>query len=84
MKDELKEVKVSVKYASSIHMKSKTFVLFLRKPGMLEVYGPDINNMFPMIIKFDDNKTETVFKYTENEFWNFLKEYKKNIRKKKN
>lgn len=79
----MKEVKVSTRYSASIKLKSKTFILFLRTPERLEVYGPDINPAFPMIIKFNDNKTEKIFKYDEEDFWNSLKNFKKMIKKKK-
>ena len=45
-----KLVKISTKYSSSIRVKNKTFILFLRTPDIVEVYGPGIHPSNPLVL----------------------------------
>lgn len=80
-----KVVKVSTKYSSSIRVKNKTFIIFLRTPEILEVYGPGINPEYPMVLTLqgtdDPSLPEKEFAYNEADIWDCLKEHKKAMKK---
>ena len=80
-----KLVKISTKYSSSIRVKNKTFILFLRTPNILEVYGPGINPKYPLVLTFqgtdDPPIHEKEFAYNEEDIWNCIKEHKKAMKK---
>ena len=76
-----KMVKISTKYSSTIQIKNKTYVLFLRTPDIIEVYGPGINPGNPMILTLqgtdDPPIHEKEFYYYDEVIWNGIKLYKK-------
>ena len=80
-----KVVKISTKYSSSIRVKNKTFILFLRTPDIIEVYGPGIHPSTPMVLTLqgtdDPPILEKEFAYNEEDIWNCLKEHKKAMKK---
>ena len=81
-----KIVKISTKYSSSIRVKNKTFILFLRTPDIIEVYGPGINPKYPMVLTLrgtdDPPILEKEFSYNEENIWNLIKGHKKAMKKK--
>ena len=81
-----KVVKISTKYSSSIRVKNKTFILFLRTPDIVEVYGPGIHPSRPMVLTLqgtdDPPILEKEFAYNEEDIWNCIKEHKKAMKKK--
>ena len=81
-----KLVKISTKYSSSIRVKNKTFILFLRTPDIVEVYGPGIHPGSPMVLTLqgtdDPPILEKEFAYNEEDIWNCIKEHKKAMKKK--
>lgn len=83
--DNEKMVKVSTNYSSTIQIKHKTYVLFLRTPDILEVYGPGINPGNPMILTLagtnDPPILEKEFCYDEEDIWNCIKAHKKAMKK---
>ena len=79
----MESVTVSTKYASSIRIKNKTFILFLRSVKVLEVYGAGIQPDIPLKIGIDNDKEAMLFKYDESEVWEKIKSYKKDLRKMK-
>lgn len=80
-----KVVKISTKYSSSIRLKNKTFILFLRTPDIVEVYGPGINPEYPMVLALqgtdDPPILEKEFAYNEEDIWNCIKRHKKAMKK---
>lgn len=80
-----KVVKISTKYSSSIRLKNKTFILFLRTPDIVEVYGPGINPEYPMVLTLqgtdDPPILEKEFAYNEEDIWNCIKRHKKAMKK---
>ena len=80
-----KMVKISTKYSSTIRLKNKTYVLFLRTPDIIEVYGPGINPGNPMILTLqgtdDPPIHEKEFLYDEEDIWNCIKNHKKAMKK---
>lgn len=81
-----KLVKISTKYSSSIRVKNKTFIIFLRTPDIVEVYGPGIHPNNPMVLTLqgtdDPPILEKEFAYNEEDIWNCIKEHKKAMKKK--
>jgi hypothetical protein len=75
------QVTLSTQYASSIRLKSKTFILFLRKNNLIEMYGAGINPAFPMTINIDNLLNEIDYNYDESVLWEEIKNYKKELRK---
>lgn len=80
-----KVVKISTEYASSIRVKNKTFILFLRTPDIVEVYGPGIHPSNPMVLTLqgtdDPPIHEKEFAYNEEDIWECLKKHKKAMKK---
>lgn len=74
-------VKVSTKFAKTIRVKNKTFVLFLKNPSELVIYGPGIDPGNPLILEVHNTEEEFEFDYTDEFIWNSIKEYKKRLRK---
>lgn len=67
------EVRVSTFFSKSIRVKNKTFVLYLRRPDLLEVYGACVQFNIPL----DNENNYFVFKYEENDIWERVKTAKK-------
>lgn len=84
--DNDKLVKISTKYSSSIRVKNKTFILFLRTPDIVEVYGPGIHPSNPLVLTLqgtdDPPILEKEFFYNEEDIWNLIKGHKKAMKKK--
>jgi hypothetical protein len=84
--DNDKLVKISTKYSSSIRVKNKTFILFLRTPDIVEVYGPGIHPSNPLVLTLqgtdDPPILEKEFSYNEEDIWNLIKDHKKAMKKK--
>lgn len=76
-------VKLSTSFSSSIHVNHKTFVLFLRTPRKIEMYGYGIDNKNPIIIDVLNDEYEIEFDYTDEFIWNAVKQYKKKNKIKK-
>ena len=80
-----KVVKISTKYSSSIRVKNKTFILFLRTPDIVEVYGHGIHTGSPMVLTLqgtdDPPILEKEFAYNEEDIWNCIKRHKKAMKK---
>lgn len=74
-------VKVSTSYSSTIRIKNKTFVLYLREPNKLEFYGAGIDTAIPMVIEIENMNNEYSFIYDETEIWEKMKNYRKELRK---
>ena len=70
-------------YASSIKIKGKLFILFLRRPDLIEMYGPGIEPAYPLQIELKNSENEVEFKYADEEIWETVKAYKKSLRKRK-
>lgn len=80
-----KLVKISTKYSSSIRVKNKTFIIFLRTPDIVEIYGPGIHHNNPMVLTLqgtdDPPIHEIEFAYNEEDIWNCIKRHKKATKK---
>ena len=80
-----KIVKISTKYSSSIRVKNKTFILYLRTPDIVEVYGPGIYPGNPMTLTLQGTDEppiyEKEFAYNEEDIWNCIKAHKKVMKK---
>jgi hypothetical protein len=77
MENVMNNVKVSTKYSSSIKVKNKTFVLYLRNPSTIEVYG----NCTQFKLPFENSANEAIFNYTDEIIWNACKQARKEDRK---
>lgn len=81
-----KVVKISTKYSSSIRVKNKTFILFLRTPDIVEIYGPGIHPSNPLVLTLqgtdDPPILEKEFAYNEEDIWNCIKRHKNAMKKK--
>lgn len=71
-------VTLSTKHSSSIDVNHKTFILFLRNPGVIEMCGYGIDNENPIIFNVLNNEDEFELDYTDEFIWSAVKEYKKN------
>lgn len=78
-------VTLSTKFSSSIRVKNKTFILFLRTPEIIEVYGHDITPDRPMVltVRNPEGDDPMEFDYTEEFIWEALKAHKKTMKKTK-
>lgn len=74
----MKTVLLSTEYCRSIRVKNKTLVIFLRKPDVIEISGAGV---IGMPLKFENDKTEVVFNYTDEYIWDEIKKFKKLERK---
>ena len=77
-------VTVSKNYSRTIKVNSKTYILYLRKPETIEVYGYGIDISNPMIIPcVNPTEKDTIdFEYSNDMISECLKKYKM-IRKNK-
>lgn len=74
---------ISTRYSTSIRVKGKTFVVFLRTPSEIHVFGPGIELNNPLKLQISNTENETEWDYTEDFIWDNIKYYKKNLRKSK-
>jgi hypothetical protein len=74
----MKTVKVSTEYSTSIRVKNKTFVLFLRRPDLMEVHGAGVS----FTCKFCNRDNETEYDYYDDFIWDCVKAARKEERKK--
>lgn len=72
-------IKISTKYSKSFKIKSKTFIVFLRNPSIIEIYG----NCTMFQIKIENSGEEFLFEYEDEHIWELSKQAKKEDRKKK-
>ncbi len=70
-------INISTKYSKSFKVKNKTFIIFLRNPSLIEVYG----NCTMFQINIDNSKDIYQFEYTDEQIWELAKQARKEDRK---
>lgn len=73
----MKTVKLSTKFASSIRVKGKSFVMFLRQPDLIEVHGAGVNFKIPV----KNTEEEMELDYTDDFIWDYVKAARKAAKK---